>query len=101
MPAFDTAVPAMPPLPLRPARAAGPCGSIQMTETEVDKVLLFLNKARTQAGRIRDNAPAGSYMEKMLTRTIGGIDRDMAELKYLLAKRDLPTPGQPAIRPAI
>lgn len=105
MTAFET-LPASEPTMFAPAPEvagvqSGLGAPISMSERDVDTVLIYLGKARARAERIRENAPAGSYLEKVLARTIGGIETEMAQLKYLLAQRDLPKPAGRAMRPAI
>lgn len=105
MTAFETS-PAAAPTMFAPAAdvagvKSGLDAPISMSERDFDTVLVYLGKARARAERIRENAPAGSYLEKVLARTIGGIDREMAQLRYLLAQRDLPKPAGRAMRPAI
>lgn len=72
-----------------------------LSSETIDTVLVYLDKARSQAERIRDNAPGGSHLESVLERTIVGITQEMAQLKYLLAKRDHPLPKPCRMRPAL
>ncbi|WP_422018907.1 hypothetical protein [Roseibium sp.] len=64
-------------------------------------MMLFLRRARDQAVVIRKHAPARNYMESILRRTILSIDQKLAQLKYLLAKSDLPKSLPTRMRPAI
>lgn len=75
---------------------------ILLSPYDVDTMLLYLGKARDKADRIRENTPAGSYLDKVLQKTIFGIEGEMAQLRYLLSCRDLPEPSETArMRPAI
>ncbi|WP_428527223.1 hypothetical protein [Roseibium sp.] len=71
------------------------------TAGELETMMLFLRRARDRAVVIRENAPAGSYLESVLHRTILGIDQELTQLKYLLAKSDLPKSSPTRMRPAI
>ncbi len=73
----------------------------QPAASELETMMLFLRRARDRAVVIRENAPAGSYLESVLHRTILGIDQELAQLKYLLAKSDQPKPSPARMRPAI
>ncbi|WP_395174621.1 hypothetical protein [Roseibium alexandrii] len=73
----------------------------QQTAGELETMMLFLRRARDRAVVIRENAPAGSYLESVLHRTILGIDQELAQLKYLLTRSDLPKPSPTRMRPAI
>ncbi|EFO28922.1 putative chromosomal replication initiator, DnaA [Roseibium sp. TrichSKD4] len=85
-----------PPAELLPefARLTGYTGDpIEVDERDdLDLMMLYLEKARARAIKIRDNATAGSYLDRVLQRTIDGLDTEVAQLKYLLAERDLPLP---------
>ncbi len=72
-----------------------------VTASEIETMVLFLRRARDRASTIRDNAPAGSYLDSVLKRTIHGIDQEVSQLNYLLAKRDMPDRPQARMRPAI
>jgi hypothetical protein len=73
----------------------------QQTAGELETMMLFLRRARDRAVVIRENAPAGSYLESVLHRTILGIDQELAQLRYLLTRSDLPKPSPTRMRPAI
>lgn len=55
---------------------------------DLDLMMLYLEKALGRAVSIRRHATAGSYLERVLQRTINGLEAEVAQLKYLLAKRD-------------
>ncbi|WP_417669538.1 hypothetical protein [Roseibium sp.] len=55
---------------------------------DVDQLLRYLGKTRDKATSIRDNAPAGSYLDGVLERTIHGLDQEIAHLRYHLTNRD-------------
>lgn len=75
---------------------------ILLSPYDVDTMLLYLGKARDKADRIRENTPAGSYLDKVLQKTIFGIESEMAQLRYLLSCKELPEQPEPArMRPAI
>ncbi|WP_298815782.1 hypothetical protein [uncultured Roseibium sp.] len=56
-----------------------------VTAQDVRTMMLYLRKARDRAIDIRDRAPAGSYLEGVLKRTIDGITLELSQLEYLLA----------------
>ena len=56
-----------------------------VTRSEVTQMIAYLRKAKGRAVEIRERAPAGSYMENVLTRTIDGITLELSQLEYLLA----------------
>ncbi|WP_420336261.1 hypothetical protein [Roseibium sp.] len=76
-----------------------------VTRSDVTQMISYLSKAKDRAVEIRDRAPAGSYMENVLTRTIDGITLELSQLEYLLALK--PVEAVPAadakrrMRPAI
>ncbi|MTI43150.1 hypothetical protein E1178_05950 [Roseibium hamelinense] len=72
-----------------------------LSQSNLEEVMTYLRKARLRAEKVRDNSPAGSYLESVLTRTMAGLDRELAQLSYLLAKRDHPAPQATKMRPAI
>ncbi|WP_298983209.1 hypothetical protein [uncultured Roseibium sp.] len=59
--------------------------TIDVTVQDVLTMMLYLRKARDRAIDIRDRAPAGSYLEGVLKRTIDGITLELSQLEYLLA----------------
>lgn len=63
-----------------------------LTRQDVETILLYLSKTRDKAEQIRERAPAGSYLDKVLMNTIDGIAQEMAQLRYLLAHPDMPLP---------
>lgn len=80
----------------------------EVTAQDVRQMILYLRKARDRAEAIRERAPAGSYMENVLARTIDGITLELSQLDYLLARTSAPkaqgashsrAPGR--MRPAI
>ncbi|NVK32871.1 MAG: hypothetical protein HWE23_00235 [Rhodobacteraceae bacterium] len=52
---------------------------------ESTAVLTYLHKARFKAQTVRDNTPAGSYVDTVLEGTIAGIDKEITQLRYLLS----------------
>ncbi|WP_417684908.1 hypothetical protein [Roseibium sp.] len=62
--------------------------AISVRSDDIDDLLLFLGKTRDKAERIRENAPAGSYLDSVLERTIHGIEQEIAQLRYLLGNKD-------------
>ncbi|QDG78560.1 hypothetical protein [Labrenzia sp. PHM005] len=68
---------------------------------DLETMMLFLRRSRDRALTIRENSPAGSYLESVLNRTITGIDQELSQLTYLLAKRDLPNRRPTKMRPAL
>jgi|GEM_PF-6886148 len=73
----------------------------KVTAGELVTMMDYLRRSRDRAVIIRDNAPAGSYLESVLTRTISGINHELAQLTYLLARRDLQGAHPARMRPAI
>ncbi|WP_204934555.1 hypothetical protein [Roseibium sediminis] len=71
-------------------------GTASIQSSELDLMMLYLEKALGRAIRIRGNATAGSYLERVLQRTINGLEAEIAQLRYLLAQRDF----EPAVRSA-
>ncbi|MEP0235847.1 hypothetical protein [Roseibium sp.] len=59
-----------------------------VTSPEVQTILLYLRKTRDKAETVRENAPAGSYLDGVLSRTIAGIDQEISQLRYLLNSAD-------------
>ncbi|ADZ71486.1 hypothetical protein [Polymorphum gilvum] len=77
-----------------------PLAETSLTRIEVDDVMTYLRAALARAIRIRENAPAGSYLDSVLTRTIEGLEVEIAQLRYLLAEPDLPpAPPEPGAVP--
>ncbi|MEP4769532.1 MAG: hypothetical protein ABJY83_16635 [Roseibium sp.] len=76
-----------------------------VTSFEIDTLLRFLNSARKKAETVRENAPAGSYLDTVLSKTILGLDQEISQLRYLLAHPEdavRATKTQPTrMRPAI
>ncbi|MBD8874679.1 hypothetical protein [Roseibium polysiphoniae] len=76
-----------------------------VTSPEVQTILLYLRKTRKKAETVRENAPAGSYLDGVLSRTIAGIDQEISQLRYLLNSADDATKtlsGRPQrMRPAL
>lgn len=93
--AFDDAAPAQA-ADWRPEQAvqaaAGQDKETPLTPQDVEAILIYLARTRDKAEQIRERAPAGSYLDKVLMNTIDGIAREMAQLKYLLAHPDVPVP---------
>jgi hypothetical protein len=58
-----------------------------VTPEDVRQMMTYLRKAKERALAIRDHAPAGSYMESVLTKTIDGITLELSQLDYLLARK--------------
>lgn len=73
----------------------------RVTAGEIEQMVLYLQRARDRAASIRENAPAGSYLDSVLKRTIHGIDQEVSQLNYLLAKRDQPQQSPTKMRPAV
>ncbi|WP_420411382.1 hypothetical protein [Roseibium sp.] len=73
----------------------------KVNAADLETMMLFLRRSRDRALTIRENSPAGSYLESVLNRTISGIDQELSQLTYLLAKRDLPTQRPTKMRPAL
>jgi hypothetical protein len=67
--------------------------TVDVTENDAMAVVLYLEKALAKAEKIREQAPAGSYLSKVLSKTIDGIATELAQLKYLLAHPDVPMPS--------
>ena len=61
-----------------------------VTPSGINALLRYLGKTRAKAETIRENAPAGSYLDGVLSRTIAGLDQEIAQLRYLLTVPDLP-----------
>ncbi|MEP3046477.1 MAG: hypothetical protein ABJL55_04000 [Roseibium sp.] len=59
-----------------------------VTPSEIDVLLRFLGSALRKAETVRENAPAGSYLDTVLTNTILGLDQEISQLRYLLAHPD-------------
>lgn len=76
-----------------------------VTRSEVTQMITYLRKAKDRAVEIRDRAPAGSYMENVLARTIDGITLELSQLEYLLALKpvevDPSADAKRRMRPAI
>lgn len=73
---------------------------ISITRFEVEDVARYLRATLNQASRIRSNAPAGSYLDTVLARTIEGLELELAQLKFLLADPEFPVPSaQPSTAP--
>jgi hypothetical protein len=88
------------------ARTGAPSGDPtrqppKITAGDLETMMLFLRRSRDRALTIRENSPAGSYLESVLNRTISGIDQELSQLNYLLAKRDLPKQRPAKMRPAL
>jgi hypothetical protein len=60
-----------------------------VTPSGINALLRYLAKTRAKAETIRENAPAGSYLDGVLSRTIAGLDQEIAQLRYLLTVPDL------------
>lgn len=63
---------------------------ISVTHFEVEDIARYLRATLNQASRIRANAPAGSYLDSVLGRTIEGLELELAQLKFLLADPEFP-----------
>jgi len=73
-----------------------------VTISEVEIMLLYLRKARDRALRIREHAPAGSYLDNVLANTITGIELELSQLRYLLTLPEAQESARPRrMRPAI
>ncbi|MET1414535.1 hypothetical protein ABVF61_19845 [Roseibium sp. HPY-6] len=57
-----------------------------VTPEDVRRMIIYLRKAKDRAIAIREQSPAGSYMESVLVRTIDGITLELSQLDYLLAR---------------
>ncbi len=94
--------------PISKADASGlSCGTGNRTSSEeLDIVSEYLRAAITRAITIRNQAPAGSHMETVLSRTIDGLELELSQLRYLTAAPDHvpgraitdPRPAQTATR---
>ena len=84
-----------PSLPVAAAPPTGQADGLQpllVTPDDVDRMMLYLLKARERAEKIRENAPAGSYLDSVLRRTIDGLGQELAHLRYLLGHKDIALP---------
>jgi len=90
----STAHPTQPPISL----TGTPLGDL--TRTDLDTMVLYLERAQDRAERIRANTAAGSYLDRVLERTIAGISQELAQLRYLLGEsNDVPAaPAEPMTR---
>lgn len=66
-----------------------------VTSGEVEIMILYLRKARDRALRIREHAPAGSYLDNVLANTITGIELEVSQLRYLLTLPEAQEPVRP------
>ncbi|WP_106751859.1 hypothetical protein [Pannonibacter carbonis] len=64
---------------------------ISVTRFEVEDIARYLRATLNQANRIRSNAPAGSYLDSVLSRTIEGLELELAQLRFLLADPEFPS----------
>lgn len=62
--------------------------ALSKRDTDVGLLLTYLQRTRAKAESIRENAPAGSYLDSVLSRTIAGLDTEIASLRYLCAAED-------------
>ena len=65
---------------------------VDVTASDVETMLLYLQKTLSKAEQIRTRATAGSYLDKVLAKTMESIAVEMAQLRYLLAHPDYPVP---------
>lgn len=71
-------------------------------DTDIGKLLAYLLKTKDKAEMIRENSPAGSYLDSVLQRTIAGIDTEIATLRYLSPADAGDIKSKPArMRPAL
>ncbi|GGB49815.1 hypothetical protein GCM10011316_22420 [Roseibium aquae] len=86
---------APPPASAEPTpKPAGVAGTLlgELTRTDLDTMVLYLERAQDRAERIRENTPAGSYLDRVLERTIAGIALELTQLRYLLGEsNELPS----------
>lgn len=78
---------------------------IPMTIEEAEELLKYLARTRAKADSIRENAPAGSYLDSVLQRISAGLDHEISQLRYLTLNKDpattcLPKPPK-RMRPAL
>ncbi|MBD8893217.1 hypothetical protein [Roseibium litorale] len=57
-------------------------------DTDINLLLTYLQRTRVKAESIRENAPSGSYLDSVLSRTIAGLDTEIASLRYLCAAEE-------------
>lgn len=69
-------------------------GKMPVHEGDLEDLLRYLQRVRNKAERIRDNAPSGSYLAEVLTRTLDGLVSEIGQLRHLLGLRDRPTPAE-------
>jgi len=76
------------------AATAGPAEGpiVDVTAADVETMLVYLQKTLTKAEQIRERTTAGSYLDKVLAKTMESIAAEMAQLRYLLAHPDYPIP---------
>ncbi|MBO0345331.1 hypothetical protein [Roseibium limicola] len=74
-------------------------GRTDIQEDDLENLVIYLQRVRVRAERIRDNAPAGSYLADVLSRTLDGLTGEISQLRHLMGLRDsLPLPAsQPAV----
>ncbi len=94
-----------------PAPAPGPMADgrsqsrpIDVSVEDARVMMLYLGKARDRAARIWENAPAGTYLESVLRRTVDNLESELAQLTYLLGCRhgaEGLAPPKKRMRPAI
>ncbi len=66
---------------------------VDVTAQDVETMLVFLQKTLSKAEQIRERSTAGSYLDKVLAKTMESISVEMAQLRYLLAHPDYPVPA--------
>lgn len=69
----------------------GWCAGEKQTPLKMDELqilLLYLQKTRGRAERIRENSAAGSYLHAALSNTIAGLDAEIGQLRHVLALGD-------------
>ncbi|MBD1548737.1 hypothetical protein [Roseibium aggregatum] len=65
---------------------------VDVTASDVETMLVYLQKTLSKAEQIRARTTAGSYLDKVLAKTMESIAVEMAQLRYLLAHPDYPVP---------
>ncbi len=65
---------------------------IDVTATDVETMLVYLQKTLSKAEQIRERTTVGSYLDKVLAKTMESIAVEMTQLRYLLAHPDYPVP---------
>ncbi len=54
--------------------------------SDLRELLCYLERTRAKAETVKENSPAGSYLDGALARTIAGLDEEIGELQKMLSR---------------